>query len=585
MIVLFLGQSGEKSLPISKYTKHVFGGMIGLYFLCGLFRYFDIIFPGIPFRFSALSFVGFCGIIISFIFYTQKDLPQQYSRNYYLVMLGMLLLWQILDLLLILMPTINDTVTHLLWYLIYVPMLYIPACFLLGVAHYEVPQFQRLPWPWALVHLVSCGFIGLVLTNDFHRLVFDFTDSRNAAYVHSYELGYFLLMGWSFSMYIAAILLIRRRANLDGVKGSRMYLILILLLLFVYNVWYVSGMPIFPRFIEIFTLQDFMLLATILPLEIAIRRGHVRSNYNYNEVIEASTISLTIEDNAGNLFFHTNKSFPITDYDRQRARAGSHYIDSNHLLHSQRIDGGRAFWVEDMSPINALTASLRELQEDLEQQNDIIQAENDMIARSAKADEQNRLYSMLMRMADPQLQKLSDILSHMNADDEDFREKLAKACIYKVYVKRFSNLCLLSQESSEMDLFELRSALMESSEYLQLNNINTAIQVNGSGTFPSGLLVQLYSFFQQMVEGLLPGLLVVSTNVSGKGDNITADYIFTVDEDMDEESINAVTARFHGRYVGSDNYTSKLDATKTGATVILHVDAKRIEEEDDDDIS
>ena len=107
------------------------------------------------------------------------------------------------------------------------------------------------------------------------------------------------------------------------------------------------------------------------------------------------------------------------------------------------------------------------------------------------------------------------------SDDPAFTEKMTTACIYKVYVKRFCNLELLAQENHTLHLFELRSALRESIDYIKLGKkVRTQLLVQGEGVYRAESLLLIYRIFQRIIEELveeLPSLTSLDVQVKGDG--------------------------------------------------------------------
>lgn len=96
-----------------------------------------------------------------------------------------------------------------LWYLFYLPMLFVPMLALLIAMSLGKPDDYRLPgWTRAL-WLISGALLLFVLTNDLHQLVFTFpkdasvwTDRDNG-----YAAGYFIVVGYQVVCAGAALVL------------------------------------------------------------------------------------------------------------------------------------------------------------------------------------------------------------------------------------------------------------------------------------------------------------------------------------------------------------------------------------------
>ncbi len=507
-------------MPVDKYTRITLVTLIAMYVACAFLQLVDYLVPTLPVHLSLIAFLGFSGICITVLFYVQKDIIYRFSRNHLLGALGLLLAWQITDMIRSLTPFLGEKAHRILWYSTYTPICFIPTLILLGIAYYEIPQDRRLPRHWFVFYLISGALALLTLSNDYHGWAFLIGDSHLHLVDHGHGPVYYLIVVWTCFQCAFCAILIRRRAKLDRVKGKRTYIYITMILVAVYFIWHMTGQQVVPWLANMISTADFVLAATILPVEIAIRRGHIRSNFNYPEVFEACTVSILVEDQEGTIRYKTEKEETIPKEMRKAARIRDYALDENHRLISRPITGGRVYWVEDLTPINEITESLKETRQELTQENELIRAENEMRARAAQADEQNRLYGMLIKEAAPQLRKTEELIRDLEPDDPRLREKLAEACIYKAFAKRYCNMRLQAQEDQELSLFELKRAFTESSEYLALSGIRTDISLSGDGRYPADFLIRIYKIFEYGLEMTLPELFCVRISGEAKADEL-----------------------------------------------------------------
>lgn len=94
-----------------------------------------------------------------------------------------------------------------LWYLFYLPMLFVPMLAVLIALSLGKPDGYRLPKSTWILWAVSGVLLLLVLTNDLHQLVFTFpadaavwSDTDNG-----YAAGYFVVTGWQVLCAAAAL--------------------------------------------------------------------------------------------------------------------------------------------------------------------------------------------------------------------------------------------------------------------------------------------------------------------------------------------------------------------------------------------
>ena len=109
-----------------------------------------------------------------------------------------------------------------LWYLFYLPMLFVPMLALLIAMSLGKPDTYRLPGSTAVLWLISGALLLLVLTNDLHQLVFTFP--QDAALWsdtnYGYGIGYFAVIGWQVLCGVAALIAMLQKRQATPVAGA-----------------------------------------------------------------------------------------------------------------------------------------------------------------------------------------------------------------------------------------------------------------------------------------------------------------------------------------------------------------------------
>ena len=227
--------------------------------------------------------------------------------------------------------------------------------------------------------------------------------------------------------------------------------------------------------------------------------GVIRSNYNFLEFYTASTISSSLVDADGTVRYQTSGIIPSTREQRLESLNHNVYLDRDHRLSGRYIPGGYAFWTDDLSQFNELGQRLTESREQLEEENNLIKAENEIIARRSKADERNKIYDLMARSVSPELDTIEYLIRSASPDSPDFKDKLSEACIYKAYIKRYCNMMLLAQDSDELSSFELENSIRESMQYIELNGVECDYLKFGEGFYPAEALLLAYAIFDRAV--------------------------------------------------------------------------------------
>lgn len=95
---------------------------------------------------------------------------------------------------------------RMLWYMYYIPMIFIPMFALLVALSLGKPENYRLPGVTSLLYVASVLMVIFVLTNDLHCLVFRFPGEREMwdDRDYSYAGGYYIVAGYMLLCTIGA---------------------------------------------------------------------------------------------------------------------------------------------------------------------------------------------------------------------------------------------------------------------------------------------------------------------------------------------------------------------------------------------
>ena len=500
---------------LDQTKKTILFSYIALFFLGGLLRYIDQSVADLPVRLLAVSHLLFISACIMFMFFMRKDILYIHTRRY-LMAIGILLVFRkTVELLMQNLYPISTLQTRLLFYLQYIPINFIPNCVLLAIVNASHRYEEKIPRKWYITFIASTVISLGFLTNDWHQQAMAFPAGVQAGVAH-FAFGPVFLVSeaWIFFCFTLSIIIVSRLSGSAARRGA-WSIAAVIIAGSAYTIWFSLKNRMLYRHSAFFSDVDIWIICLILCIEIAIRFGLIRSNFNYIGFFEASTLSAQLEDSSG-IRFQTRNIIPSTAAQRKDALTQEVYLDRNHRLRGRNITGGQVFWVENIEDVNRGIVRLEDTRRQLSQENDLIKSENDMIARSAKAEEQNRLYNLLAKRVQPQIDKIEAILQSTSEDDPEFLKKIIRACVYKAYIKRLSNMALLAQENPDLHLFELLSAMHETGEYVSLNpNIKTEASVTGEGQYPAELLMFAYSFCQEILENILDIATAIDVHVHG----------------------------------------------------------------------
>ena len=251
------------------------------------------------------------------------------------------------------------TLRHL-WYLYYLPMLFIPLLGLLVALSLGKAENFRLPKWTASLFIPSAALFLLVLTNDFHQMVFDFPeDAAVWENDYSYGVGYFLAVGWMILCALAALVTMLVKCRIPNSRRVFLLPFLPTLLALVYGIFDALRLPWLKAIAGDMTVVFCLLFAAVL--ECCIRCGLIQTNTGYGQLFETGTIGAQITDDAYQIRYASSNAMHLSPDVMRDAETGSVSLDKNTLLKSSRITGGHVLWQEDITDMTALLEKLEEL--------------------------------------------------------------------------------------------------------------------------------------------------------------------------------------------------------------------------------
>ena len=343
-------------------------------------------------------------------------------------------------------------IVRYLWYCYYIPMVLIPMIGVFVVKYLDKLADYTHPKQMNLLLIPAFLLLGIVFTNDLHRLVFDFPqgielfDSK-----YTYGFVYYILMAWFILGGLYFVVMLLKKSRVPGSKKMQRLPLFIMLGAIVFWVLYTL------KLIKCdLTAMDCLIITCLL--ESAIQSGIIPSNTNHRELFDITTVPVQIVDADYQPHYVSGAALPLSEADLKKTEAGAVHMD-NTLLRSTPITAGRVVWQDDITVQNTLRQQLQDIREQMSEENTLLQAEVELTEHKAKVDEQNRLYDRIAQEVAPQLIRAEELMQRVSAEPEKARELMAKICVLGCYIKRRGNLLLLGEESKEIPSAELEQCV------------------------------------------------------------------------------------------------------------------------------
>lgn len=439
------------------------------------------------------------------------------------------------------------TLRHL-WYLYYLPMLFIPLLALFVALSLGKPDNFRLPKWTALLYIPTAALLLLVLTNDLHQLVFRFPEDA-VVWMNEYRYGivYFPVVGWMVLCALTALVIMLVKCR---VPNSRKVLVLPfvpVVLSVIYGALYIFQLPWLRLIAGDVTVVFCLLIAATL--ESCIQCGLIQSNTHYRELFDASTVGAQITDPEYHVVLSSRAAQEVNIETLRQTQQSPVMLEGGIRLSGAPIKNGYVIWTEDVSPLIRVLNDLEEAKENLQDNKDILEEEHAVKEREAHIAEQERLYHIIQRDTAKQILLMDEMIEQAEnaGSDEERRHILKKMLVIGAYLKRRSNLVFLSDKDSMLEATELELSIGESINNLETFGVTCGFISELTGLILSMNVIAMYDFFEEIAErsldrmssilvhaGIKAGFLVFSLDTDSRSDfsDLASDAVTAVqDED------------------------------------------------------
>lgn len=455
---------------------------------------------------SILRSVIYIGLFAAWGISVRRRIIQPQVRRYLTAVSALMVFWVTVRTIRYLFTEDPWALRHL-WYLYYLPMLFIPLLAVFVAMSLGKPESFRLPKWAALLYIPAAALLLPVLTNDLHQLVFVFpADAPVWGNDYRYAVGYFLVVGWQILCALAALATMLVKCRIPNSRKVFLLPFVPVILAVIYGVLDVFRLPWLKAIAGDITVVFCLLFAAVL--ECCIQCGLIQTNTGYGELFEIGTIGAQITDADYHTRYASSNAMTLSQDVMRAAENGSVSIDKDTLLKSSRISGGHVLWQEDIADMTALLERLEENRKTIEDSNCLEEENYKTKVRINALREKNRLYDRLQKQTASQIDLLDGLLNQYEAeaDPEAARSLLAKIGVIGAYVKRRGNLIFIEEKAEVTDTAELSACLEESFTSLQFMDVECALDIPKGEMIPVKGAARTYDLFEAAMEAALDDL-------------------------------------------------------------------------------
>lgn len=425
---------------------------------------------------------------------------------------ALMLLWLILRTLKYEFVT-DLTVARYIWYLYYLPMLFIP---LLGVyialSLGKSEEFRLTGRIGALAIIPTVLFL-LVITNDLHQQVFAFSSGVPGVpdnYGYSHGIFYFCSMGWMVACMIFSLVLLLKKSRVPCSKKKRLAPFVIGCATVLYGILYLLGLPAVRRWLGDMNVTFCLLYAAIY--ESCIRCRMIQSNTGYVELFEATTLAACIADRSGSIVLRSRAA----GEDMVCPREGIPLIRPNGIrISSAPISGGYAVWQDNVRPLTELRTKLSENKTKIKNNKEKLQEAYLIQKKLNELTEKKRIYDEMEARYGEQIARIGQLLKQCEgAEPAETQSLLKRILLLGTYIKRDANLYFLSLEYELLPQQELRLTVDEAVRVMTICGTECSVAYHTTKPMLSSEVARLLDLLKTVTEAAIGGLYSMFISVS-----------------------------------------------------------------------
>ena len=483
--------------------------------------------------FTILRAAIYIGLFVAWGISVRSRIIQPQVRRYLTAVSALMIFWMTVRSIRYSLEEALWVMRHL-WYLYYLPMLFIPLLAVFIALSLGKPESFRLPKWTVLLYIPTAALLLLVLTNDLHQLVFRFPEDA-VVWMNEYRYGivYFPVVGWMVLCALTALVIMLVKCR---VPNSRKVLVLPfvpVVLSVIYGALYIFQLPWLRLIAGDVTVVFCLLIAATL--ESCIQCGLIQSNTRYGELFRESTLAAQIVDWDYTVQYAAKNAPKIPVEKMREAEAGPAALTEGIQVHNMPVEGGHAVWTEDISQLLRLRESLEDQQDELQERKALLKSEYDQEREHKTIEEQNRLYDLLQTRTQSQLNQIDRLVRTYEKTDgaEEKHQILAHIVVLGSFIKRRKDFVLSIDSAPVISEEKLTSALRESFRALTLLRVDGAFLVQtGKEYLPGELLARAYDFFEDVIETGLDTLRALNVQVRPVGGKLRINILLDCDADF-----------------------------------------------------
>ena len=420
------------------------------------------------------------------------------------ILFGLFIFWLVIKL--FNKVAVFDDNSNIIWYLLYVPLLFVPNLWFL-INNQIYLKNKKLKSIFTIISLsISTILLILVLTNDFHNWVFilpsDFIASFTSQY--KYNIGYLIIYSFIFIEILTTIVLFYVFSGKKTTIKQKILPSIIIVLIIIYSIVYVLTKISLPFFYDMSVV--YVTLGTLLAY-FSFKSGLIKNSGNYLEFFETCASPLAITNNQGEVVYQNEKYMQVQN-------------NKNYVLESQPITNGTLLTYEDVGKLKSLQKELTHEINSLKHSNKLLEHKKDILQKEKQIEQHTKLLSKIEKQIESKKLRLEKLLSTLPNDITAENKVKTKAILNEIklivgYLKRKTSLILHSEQKNKISKNEVVLLFKESFNDLKNFGINAGIGISEE-ELPSDIILKFYDIYNELISSLIASKFDVWITINKK---------------------------------------------------------------------
>lgn len=421
------------------------------------------------------------------------------------------------------------TVARYLWYLYYLPIIFIP---LLGVyiasflGKSENYQLSKKSW---LLSLIPAALFLAVITNDLHQQVFVFESGipgvpDNKVFFH--RPVYFVILVWVVGCVCFSIVQLLKKTRLPSIGKRRMMPFVLSCVMLLYGVLYLLGFQVVRDVFGDMNVMFCLFYAAIY--ESCIHCRMIQSNTGYVELYEATTLASCIADQNGHILLHSRTA----GENMVCTQEGESIVCPDGMrISAAPIKDGFVIWGDNVQHLTELRARLDENKRKKENNKKKLKDAYLVQKQLYELTEKNHIYDELEEKHKKQTERIKELLEQCrNAKPPKMREHMKEILLLGTYIKRSANLYFLSQEYEKLPQQELRLTIDELVRAMNSCEVECGVVYLTTKPIASKEVERLFELLKTITEMTIRELDSLFISVSDQEMNLSVECMTDLSE-------------------------------------------------------